>query len=141
MLKILVPVDGSDNALRAVAYVISLASNNASLHCELLHVSQPFGVREHAWRSHAELATISGEEAQRALAPARTALQAAAVPCSEQVAQGEAAPQIVAHAVHAGCDGIVMGMRGVGLVIGPVSLGSVSSRVVHASGLPVTLVK
>lgn len=141
MLKILVPVDGSANALRAVAYVISLSNNNAALHCELLYVSQPFGVREHAWRSHAELATISNEEAQRALAPARAALQAAGVPCSEHVAQGEVAPQIVEHAAHAGCDGIVMGMRGVGFSIGPVSLGSVSGRVVHASGLPVTLVK
>lgn len=141
MLKILVPVDGSPNALRAVAYAVSLAQNKASLHCDLLHVSQEFGMREHAWRSHAELATIAGEEAQRALASARAALQAAGVPYSEYVVQGEAAPQIIGHATRAGCDGIVMGMRGMGFVVGPISMGSVTSKVLHDANVPVTLVK
>ena len=141
MLKILVPVDGSANALRAVAHLISLAQNNAALHCELLYVAEPFGIREHAWRSHAELAAMSEEQAQQALTSARQALQAAGVPCSAHIAHGEVAQQIVAHAANAGCDGIAMGMRGVGLVLGPVSLGSVSAHVVHASHLPVTLVK
>lgn len=141
MLKILIPVDGSANALRAVSYVALLARNNASVHCELLHVSQAFGIHEHAWRSHAELSAISSEEARQALAPAREALDAAAVPCAIHTAEGDVAQQIAGQATRLGCDAIVMGMRGMGMVLGPLALGSVSAKVLNASGLPVTLVK
>ena len=36
---------------------------------------------------------------------------------------------------------IIMGMRGMGMVLGPVSMGSVTSRVLHDASVPVTLVK
>ncbi len=141
MLKILIPVDGSENAMRAVAHAITLARNNASLTCELLHVHQPFGVREHAYRSHEALEGIAGSEAQQALQPAQAALAAAGIAHAAASREGDTAGAIVAHARETRCDLIVMGLRGRGLVLGPVSLGSVSSRVLHDAGLPVTLVK
>ncbi|MDP1900390.1 MAG: universal stress protein [Rubrivivax sp.] len=39
-----------------------------------------------------------------------------------------------------GCDGIVMGTRGM-TAIGSVVMGSVATKVVHAANVPVTLVK
>ena len=141
MLKILIPVDGSENAMRAVAHAVTLAGNHASLSCELLHVHQPFGVREHAYRSHEALESISGNKALQALQPAQAMLAAAGIPHTTASREGDTAEAIVAHARLARCDLIIMGMRGRGLVLGPVSMGSVSSRVLHDAALPVTLVK
>jgi nucleotide-binding universal stress UspA family protein len=141
MLKILIPVDGSDSAQHAVDHVIALFRNGASLHGALLHVTERFGMREHAYRSHAELAAINSDEAQQALAPAAQALEAAGMQSTTHLAEGDAAQQIVEHATRLGCGAIVMGMRGMGVVLGPVAVGSVSAGVLHASGLPVTLVK
>jgi nucleotide-binding universal stress UspA family protein len=53
---------------------------------------------------------------------------------------GSPAETIAKVAREQGCDGIVMGTRGLGAV-SSVLLGSVSSRVLHLSDLPVTLVK
>jgi len=141
MLKVLIPVDGSENAMRAVAHAVKLAQSGAALSCELLHVHQRFGVREHAYRTHEELEKIISDQAQHALQPAQAVLSAAGVTQTTASREGDIADAIVAHAREMQCDMIVMGMRGRALVLGPVSLGSVSSRVLHDAGLPVTLVK
>lgn len=141
MLKALIPVDGSENALRAVAHAVTLSTNGTALSCELLHVHQPFGVREHAYRTHDALEKMAGEEMQRALAPAQDMLAAAGVAHTVTSREGEVADAIVAHARQSKCDLIIMGMRGMGMVLGPISMGSVSSRVLHQANAPVTLVK
>jgi len=141
MLKVLIPVDGSDNALRAVAHVVTLARNNTALSCELLHVHQPFGVREHAYRTHEALEKMASDQAHQALQPAQAILAAAGIGHTTASREGDTADAIVQQARQAQCDLIVMGMRGRGLVFGPVSMGSVSSRVLHDAGMPVTLVK
>ena len=141
MLKVLIPVDGSENALRAVAHAVTLAMNGTALSCELLHVHQPFGVREHAYRTHDALEKMAGEETRRALAPAQDMLAAAGVAHTVTSREGEVADAIVAHARQSTCDLIIMGMRGMGMVLGPISMGSVTSRVLHEANVPVTLVK
>ena len=57
----------------------NLAKNNTALSCELLHVHLPFGVREHAYRSHQALEKIAGDEARQALQPAQAMLAAAGI--------------------------------------------------------------
>jgi nucleotide-binding universal stress UspA family protein len=141
MLKVLIPVDGSDNAMRAVAHAVTLVRNNAALSCELLHVHQPFGVREHAYRTHEALEKMASDQAQQALQPAQALLAAAGIAHTVASREGDTADTIAQHARQMQCDMIIMGMRGRGMVLGPVSLGSVSSRVLHDVGLPVTLVK
>ena len=141
MLKILIPVDGSDNALRAVAHAVALAKNNTALSCELLHVHLPFGVRKHAYRSHQALEKIAGDEARQALQPAQAVLAAAGIAHTTVIREGDVADAIVLHARQSQSDLIVMGMRGMGMVLGPISMGSVTSRVLHDAGAPVTLVK
>jgi len=141
MFKILVPVDGSANALRALDYLVALARNHAALRCELLHVRQPFGVREHGYRTNEQLAAMDSGAAQQALQPAQAALDAAGMPYASASLEGDAGHTIVTHAIEAGCDSIVMGMRGMGLVLGPISIGSVTAKVLHMAPMPVTLVK
>ena len=70
----------------------------------------------------------------------RDVLHAAGVLFTPLVEIGSAAETIVRVAVEQGCDGIVMGSRGLGAV-SSVLLGSVTSRVLDISELPVTLVK
>jgi len=41
MRTILIPCDGSDNALRAVRYAASLAKELSNVHLELLNVQDP----------------------------------------------------------------------------------------------------
>lgn len=141
MLKVLIPVDGSDNALRAVAHAVTLAKNNTVLCCDLLHVHLPFGLREHAYRSHQALEKMAGDEAQQALQPAQAVLAAAGIAHTTVIREGDVADAIAEHARQSQCDLIVMGMRGMGMVLGPISMGSVTSRVLHDAGAPVTLVK
>jgi nucleotide-binding universal stress UspA family protein len=141
MLKILVPLDGSPNALRAIDYLAALARNNTALHCELLYVREPFGVREHGYRTHEQLASLDGAAAQQALQPAQAMLDAAGIPYAAASIEGDIGHTIVNHAAKAGCDSIAMGMRGMGFVFGPFSMGSVTAKVLHLATMPVTLVK
>ena len=141
MLKVLIPVDGSENALRAVAHAVTLARNNAALSVELLHVHQAPSVREHAYRSHQQLEQIQHDETQQVLQPAQALLAMAGVAHTSASREGDTAQAIADSALQSQCDMIVMGIRGMGFVLGPVNLGSVSSKVLHATNVPVTLVK
>ena len=141
MLKILIPVDGSENALRAVKHVVMLAQNNTLLICDLLYVGQPFEARVHAYRPHEEVAKMEKEEARNALLAAQALLDGAGIHYVVAVKEGDVAQHIVEHAQQARCTFIVMGMRGMGLVVGPFSMGSVTSKVLHAADVPVTLLK
>ena len=141
MLRVLVTSDGSRNTLHAIRHVLHEYDQNHALDIHLLNVQPPFSalICEHS--SKIARTDFHQEQADAALAPARRVLDDAGVPYTAHSKVGDTVDCIVDMAAELHCDGIVMGMRGVGLVIGPVSLGSVSSRVVHASGLPVTLVK
>jgi nucleotide-binding universal stress UspA family protein len=76
----------------------------------------------------------------RKLEGARELLRKTGVPHEARVLLGDPAPTIAAAAKELGCDEIVMGTRGLNPVVGVV-LGSVATRVVHLTDLPVTLVK
>lgn len=141
MLKVLIPVDGSENALRSVAHAVTLARNSLALSVELLHVHQAPGIREHAYRSHQQLEQMQRDETQQVLNPAQALLATAGVAYTSASREGDTAQAIAAHAHQSQCDMIVMGMRGMGFVLGPVNMGSVSSKVLHAAEVPVTLVK
>ena len=70
----------------------------------------------------------------------RQILKAAGIACTPVVEIGPPAETIARVARENGCDAIIMGTRGLGAV-SSVVLGSVSSRVLHLSDLPVTLIK
>ena len=64
----------------------------------------------------------------------------AGVTFTSQVLIGDIPKSIASCAETLGCDGIVMGTRGMG-VIGSLFAGSVATKVIHLTKLPVTLVK
>jgi nucleotide-binding universal stress UspA family protein len=141
MLRILIPVDGSENALRAVRHAVFLAGKGAPIECRLLNVQEPMETGVHAYRTHEEIAQMEFGEAEAALRSARAIFDAAAVPYEAVHMVGDVARVIAGHAQSSRCDCIVMGMRGMGIVVGPLAMGSVTSKVLHAAEVPVTVVK
>jgi nucleotide-binding universal stress UspA family protein len=141
MKKILLPVDGSPNSDRAVRHAIALAQAVASLEIYLLNVQEPIDAWEvRRFLPAAEIEAMQESAGGDALKSARALLDAAAVAYHPEVRIGPVPETIATAAAEHGCDAIVMGTRGHGGVDNLV-LGSVATKVVHLSGVPVTLVK
>jgi len=79
-------------------------------------------------------------DGEKVLVQAEMMALSAGIACVPHVSIGAVAEEINAYATRHGCDAIVMGTRGMGVVAGLV-LGSVAQRVVHLATVPVTLVK
>ncbi len=142
MLKVLVPVDGSDNALRAVRHVASVESTcrEAGEIC-LLNVQPPVasGVVR-MFVSKGDLKGYYQEEGEKALAAAREELSKAGVAFKAEVRVGEMAETIARYAREQGCGLIAMGTRGLGSVAN-LLLGSVATKVISLAHVPVLLIK
>lgn len=140
-MKLLIAVDGSAHALDAVRHAMRL--REAGLRCELVlaTVQEPTYLYERILPPTSDvLERISGAIGHEALHGAQALLEQAGVPCEYEIGSGEVAATLLAIARQKGCDGIVLGARGLGAVKG-VLLGSVSQAVVQHAGLPVTVVK
>ena len=142
MHKLLVPVDGSDNAMRALEYTIRLAKDYGPIELVILHAHEPPVV-------YGELAFYMPEEkvkelqrkyGEDILRPSIETAKRAGVTFTSQVLIGDIPQSIVSCAETLGCDGIVMGTRGMS-AIGNLVAGSVATKVIHLTKLPVTLVK
>ena len=142
MLKVLVPVDGSKDSDRAVAYAIGFVANSkAPVELHVLNVQPPIvsgGVR--MFFKHDEIEAYYQDSGQEALRAARERLDQAGQAYVQHVRVGPLGETIAAYAKEQRCDHIVMGSRGLGAMSGMV-LGSVATKVVHLADAPVTLVK
>lgn len=132
--KILVPLDGSKNSLKALETAVHLVSENeaALVVIHVIHtLSQKTGIKQK-----------SGEEE----VPPSFILQAKKlavknkIPFSSRVLTGDPGHTIVEYSNTHGIDLIVIGARGAS-VFKNIFLGSVSSYVLHKSKIPVMLVK
>jgi nucleotide-binding universal stress UspA family protein len=142
MYKILLPTDGSENALRAVHYAVSLARDHGSGAVHLVTVlPDPMRYGEIAvYVDRNKLERMQREQAAALLRPAEDLLRAAGVSYEREPLTGDVAPEIVRRAEELGCRVIVMGTRGMG-ALANLMLGSVATKVVHLTKLPVTLIK
>lgn len=141
MRKALVPVDGSRNSDRAVKYVIALRQSCPSMEVVLLNVQEPVDSWEvRSFLKPEEIDALAEGKGGDALKSARVLLDAAGVRYTPSVMVGPVAETIAKTALEQGCDGIVMGTRGLGEVESLV-LGSVTTKVIHLAEVPVTLVK
>lgn len=140
-MKILLPVDGSEQSVRAARHVVNSLRSCNSYQVLLLNVQAPIDAPE--IRSHMPEREIEAMQETRggdALAPARAVLDQAGVAYAPSVLIGPVAETIAQFAADQGCEKIVMGARGLGAVAGML-MGSVTARVLHLTQLPVTLVK
>lgn len=143
MLKFLVAVDGSAPSNHAVGHLIKqlgLLMEGAEIH--LLNVQHPipYGNRVSAVVGHDQIAQYHQEEGMAALKSAMQKLDAAKIRYHYHIGVGDAAEIICQYAKEKGCDQIFMGTRGMGSVSN-LLLGSVATKVIHLSAVPVLLVK
>lgn len=140
-MKILVPVDGSEQALDAVRYALRLGQEGLDAAFVLATVQEPTYLYEMVIAPDATvLDRLSGAVGSRALAGAEALFNAAGIAYEREIASGEPAPALVAMAERLRCDAIILGARGLGALRSAL-MGSVSQGVLHASKLPVTIVK
>lgn len=141
MHKILVPMDGSENALRALQHVIGLHRDKLALEIIILNV-QPRIDSGHVrtFISKDVIDEYYRDEAEKALAPAKAALAAAGVPYKTATEVGHVVEVICAQVEKLGITDVVMGTRGMG-TLGKLILGSVATQVMHEIHVPLTLVK
>jgi nucleotide-binding universal stress UspA family protein len=140
MRTILIPCDGSDNALRAVRYAASLAKQLPDVYLELLNVQDPLPQKVHAALSEQEIERWRAGEADLILQPAKQILDAEDAQYQVSTRVGSPANEIARHAHETRCDAIIMGTRGLGAVAN-LMIGSVATKVIHLVDVPVTLIK
>ncbi len=143
MLKLLVPVDGSDSANRAVEHLIKkMAWYREGAEIHLLNVQHPirYGSRVTAVVGQDKINQYHHDEGMAALKTAMQKLDAASIKYRYHIGVGDEADTIVKYAKEKGCDQIFMGTRGMGSV-SSLLLGSVATKVIHLAEVPVVLVK
>jgi len=139
--RVLLPVDGSEAAAKAVEYVCALRDARIPVEVRLLNVQIPVvsgNVRRFV--SQETIDAYCRAEGENALGAAKKALQAAGLAFDEHILIGHAGQAIANQAAQWGCTRIVMGTRGLG-ALANVVVGSTALQVMHLSQIPVTLVK
>ena len=128
-MKILLPVDGSACALRAVDTLLAqLADWRETPEIHLLHVHPPIPIGlVQAHIGHDTLQRHYLDESEAEMLPARQRLEAAGVVHTVHIHVGQPAE-------------IIVRMAGLG-AMGMLVLGSVAAKVVHSAPCPVELVK
>jgi nucleotide-binding universal stress UspA family protein len=141
MMKILLPVDGSALSLEAVARAAALVRDGLQASMVLANVQEPATLYELLVAHDADvLARVATEAGVHQLQQAEGLLKAKGIAYETEIAQGDAAHMLVDMVERLGCDLVIMGARGAGLAR-RAFLGSVSNEVLHASPVPVMIVK
>jgi nucleotide-binding universal stress UspA family protein len=142
MKKILVPVDGSGAALRALDQAIALARLDPACSIHIVHAhEEPLIYGEIAvYVPRSKMEELQRTHSEDILVAAEAKLKDAGVRYTRDVLMGPIAQTIAAHAEHLGCDAIVMGRHGRS-ALGNIVVGSVAMKVLHATKLPVLLVR
>jgi nucleotide-binding universal stress UspA family protein len=142
MMKILIPVDGSANAQRAVDQVIKyIAALKETPQLLLLNVQ--WNVATGNVKLFIDQEAINDfyrEQGMAELQSARAALDTAGLHYQYHISVGTPAEAIAQYADEEGVDQIVMGRQGQGAVK-TLLLGSVVNKVLHLAKCPVLLVK
>jgi nucleotide-binding universal stress UspA family protein len=141
-MKILLAVDGSASAQRAVEYVIaSRAWLKEVPQLFLLNVQWKLASGNlKLFISQDTLNDYYCEQGSAALAGARAALDAAGLAYTYHISVGSPAEAIVQYAQEQQVDQIVIGAHGEDM-LSALLLGSVVSKVMHLATLPVVLIK
>jgi nucleotide-binding universal stress UspA family protein len=142
VLKILLPVDGSECALHAVKHVIAMRDMlREPIEVHLLNVQLPVASGAvKMFISQQQLNDYYRDEGLAALKEARALLDQHGVSYQHHIGVGDLAATIVDYASDKACRQIVMGTHGRGNLTGAV-MGSVAAKVVHLSDVPILLVK
>ena len=141
MLKMLLPVDGSEISGQAVeGFVKRLNWYRERPEIHLMNVRTPLPGNVSMYISKEEIGNYYQEVGLKSLQSARDQLERADVTYRHHIVVGEPVVMIVQFAEDVQCDQIVIGPRGLGAIKG-LLLGSVASKLIQLSTVPVLLLK
>ncbi|MEK6736158.1 MAG: universal stress protein [Pseudomonadota bacterium] len=141
MLKILLPVDGSENSSQVVMNTIQrLGWYKEIPEIHVLNVQHPLDGNVSLFINQADIKQYHQEEGMKSLQPVRALLDQAGIAYQPHILVGDPAETIVRFATEKHCDQIVLGPRGQG-TLKELLLGSVVNKVMQLSTVPVLLVK
>lgn len=140
--KIFVPIDGSGCAERALKHAISLATRmgDCSIHIAHAHEAPLIYGEIAVYVPREKMERLQREQSEAIVEKAETVLKASGLAYQEEILVGPIAQTLTERAASLGCDAIVMGTHGA-TALGKLLLGSIATKVVHLSDIPVTLVK
>lgn len=139
MLRVLVPVDGSRNALHAVRHVVDEYNRNHELEVHLLNVQRPFSRHVARYVARQDRASFHREQADKALQGARALLDEVKVPYNTHVEVGDRADVIADTAQKLECHHIVLGTARKSTLTRMLQ-DSTTSRVLEKTTVPVEMV-
>ena len=139
MLKVLVPVDGSANALRAVRHAIAEYQRNHELELHLLNVQPSLSRHVSRFLGRHDREAWHRDLAEAAMASASALLSLAGVPHYKHSAIGDRAHEICRTAERLRAHHIVMGTARKNSITRMLE-DSVTNRVLEATPVPVELV-
>ena len=141
-MKILIPVDGSENGLCAVKHAVALSAQMKQSP-ELLLLNVQWNVAAGNVKLFINQETINDyyrEQGAAALEKARAILDAANLAYQYHISIGRPAEAIVQYAEEQKADQIIIGAQGEGS-LAKLLLGSVTSKVAQMSTIPVTIAR
>jgi len=142
MLKVLLPVDGSRSALNATRKLVDTMSwyrEAPTIELCTVHLPLPRVPNMGQFVSQQMVQKYYDDESDAMLKPSRDLLDAAGIAYTVQRLVGPIAETIVERAKQSGSDMIYMGTRGMS-ALANMTMGSVTTRVLHLTHLPVVLI-
>ena len=144
-MKVLIAVDGSELALRAVAHAVKVlggwgGQSAAGAEAHVLTIEPSVRGNVGRFVSKDDLADYHRDEGMKVVEPARALLEQSGVKCIPHIGVGAPGVVIDQYARDLGVDMIIMGTRGLGN-IADMLLGSTSEEVLRLTDKPVLLVK
>ncbi len=142
MRKLFVPIDSSDNAIRALDYAIRLAKEGGQIELRLAYAHTPPVIYGEIaiYESEEKAIELQKRHGEDILRPALEKAKAGGIPFTSEILVGDVPKVLVKDAEDRGCDAIVMGTRGMS-AMGNLVMGSIATKVIHLTKLPVILVK
>ena len=141
MMKILLPVDGTELSLHETRFALQLLREGLKASFVLVNVQEPASFYEMVTADSPELIEGAALEAgEDLMAPSARLLADAGVTYETAVVQGDPAQAMVELIEERHCDMVVMGSRALGPIRRWLEGGSVSQRLVQTSPVPVVLV-
>lgn len=140
MLKILIPVDGSDNAMLAVQHALVLTAKGLRARFVVANVQSPANLYELVVAHDPQVLQQVSEAAGRDLMrPAVELLQAAGLQVEQDVATGDPAQTLIELVERHGCDALILCAHGSSG--DRTQLGAVAHELVQIAPVPVTVVR
>jgi len=139
MTRILIAIDGSKPAIRALEYAVRRKRRGERIEAYILNV-QPAISPKPGFITKAMIKDFQTQESEKVFGDPKIAALKSYLKADAHMEIGGPAERIVDFAEKAKCEEVVIGSRGLGSIKGAF-FGSVANKVIHLSPMPVVVVK